>query len=72
MRKSNKPWYCEERCQGSLVSWGEEPSIGILIGWHRVRKPGMPETLSVMMLDVLGPRGLETLYPYAVSQLEDE
>ena len=69
------PWYCDERSQGTLVSWidtGGAAAYGILLGHCTLRRPGMPEVQHVLMLDVLGRGGRELLHPYAVQQVVEK
>ena len=79
MRASYKPWYCEERYQGSLVSFngGAHTGIpwiltGLLIGTSRVRRPGSPETIHELRLDVLFEGQLLQLEPWRVVRPEEE
>lgn len=65
MKTPNKPWYCQERYQGSLVSWRE--GAAIFLGTEVVYRPGMPERTRETMLRVMGPGTEQVLLPpYAV------
>ncbi len=78
MRTSDKPWYFDERYQGSLVSWWDTARfgmIGIFLGAELVTRPGAPERYKETMLRVEGPHGSVLVPTYTVrpiSTLDDK
>ena len=79
MRASYKPWYRDERYQGSLVSFNSasvtsSPRIltGLFIGASICRRPGQPEIVRELRLDVLFEGQLLQLEPWRVFTVEEQ
>jgi hypothetical protein len=70
VRASYRPWYREERCQGSLVSLDGGRS-GIFLGTAVVRRPASPETLYEVRLEVLVDGAVLQLDPWRVISVHE-